>query len=103
MLELERSIGTIISHEHDRLGHAVTRNNLDGAKQRILVMQQVIQQQRPRPVSAPPAASQPLPPYPGRHLSDTGSVSKVQAENAIPRTSTPETNDRLQGIQDQPR
>ena len=103
MLELERSIGTIISHERDRLGHAVTRNNLDGAKQRILMMQQVIQQQRPRPVSAPPAASQPLPPYPGRRLSDTGSMSKVQAGNAIPRTSTPETNDRLQDIQDQPR
>ena len=103
MLELERSIGTIISHEHDRLGHAITRNNLDGAKQHILVMQQLIQQERPRPVSAPPAASQPLPPYPGRCLSDTGSVSKVQAGNAIPRTSTPETNDRLQDIQDQPR
>ena len=103
MLELERSICTIISHEHHRLGHAVNRNNLDGAKQRILVMQQVIQQQRPRPVSTPPAASQPLLPYPGRHLSDTGSMSKVQAGNAIPRTSTPETNDRLQDIQDQPR
>ena len=102
MLELERSINTIISHERDRLGHAVTRKNLDGAKQCILVMQQVIEQERPRPVSAPPAASQPLPPYPGRCLSDKGSMSKVQAENAIPRTSTPETNDRLQDIQDQP-
>ena len=54
-------------------------------------------------MSAPPAASQPLPPYPGRRLSDRGSMSKVQAGNAIPRTSTPETNDRLQDIQDQPR
>ena len=39
MLELERSIGSIISHERDRIGHAVTRNTIIGAKQRILVMQ----------------------------------------------------------------
>ena len=62
MLELERSIGSIISHERDRLGHAVTHNTIIGAKQRILVMQQAIEQQPKRPVSAPPVASQPLPP-----------------------------------------
>ena len=64
MLELERSIGSIISHEHDRLGHAITRNTIIGAKQRILVMQRQIEQQPKRPVSAPPVASQPLPPLP---------------------------------------
>ena len=104
MLELERSIGSIISHERDRLGHAVTRNTISNAKQRILVLQQAIEQQPRRPVSAPPTASQPLPPLPRRRLSNTGSVSKVQAGNATaPRTSTPENSDRLQDIQDQPR
>ena len=99
MLELERSIGTIISHERDRLGHAVTRNTISNAKQHILVLQQAIEQQPKRPVSAPPAASQPLPPLPRRRLSNTGSVSKVQAGNAtVPRTSTPENSDRLSGL-----
>ena len=104
MLELERSIGSIISHERDRLGHAVTRNTIHSAKQRILVMQRQIEQQPKRPVSAPPIASQPLPPFPRRRLSNTGSMSKVQAGNATaPRMSTPENSDRLQDIQDQPR
>ena len=103
MLEMERSIGSIISHECDRLGHAVTRNTIIGAKQRILVMQRAIEQQPKRPVTAPPVASQPLPPFPRMRLSTTGSESKVQAGNAMPRTSTPENSDRLQDIQDQPR
>ena len=104
MLEMERSIGSIISQERGRLGHAVTRNTINGAKQRILVMQRQIEQQPKRPVSAPPIASQPLPPYPRRRLSDMGSKSKVQAGNATaPRTSTPETGDRLQDIKEEPR
>ena len=103
MAAMERSIGSIISHERDRLGHAVTRNTLTGAKQRILVMQRLIEQQPKRPVSAPPTASQPLPPFPRRRLSNTGSESTVQARNAMPRTSTPENSDRLQDIQDPPR
>ena len=103
MLEMERSIGSIISHERDRLGHAVTRNTIIGAKQRILVMQRAIEQQPKRPVSAPPVASQPLPPFPRRRLSTTGSESTVQAGNAMPRTSTPENSDRLQELRDPPR
>ena len=82
MLEMERSIGSIISQECDRLGHAITRNTINGAKQRILVTQRQIEQQPKTPVSAPPIASQPLPPYPRRRLSDMGSKSKVQAGNA---------------------
>ena len=104
MLEMEKSIGSIISQERDRLGHAVTRKTIFGAKQRILVMQKAIEQQPKRPVSAPPIASQPLPSYPRRRPSDKGSMSKVQAGNAIaPRTSTPETSDRLQDINEEPR
>ena len=97
MLEMERSFGTIFSQERDKLGHAITRSTITGAKQHILMMQRAIKQQHPRPVSAPPIASQPLPPYLQRHLSDTGSESKVQALNAIVphNSSTPETNDRL--------
>ena len=64
MLEMERSIGSIISHKRDRLGHAVTHNTIIGAKQHILVMQRAIEQQPKRPVSAPPVASLPLPPFP---------------------------------------
>ena len=104
MLKMERSIGSIISQERDRIGHAVTRNTIIGAKQRILVMQRQIEQQPKRPVSAPPVASQPLPPYPRRRPSDSGSQSKVQAGNAnAPRTSTPVTGDRLQDIEEEPR
>ena len=108
MREAERSLGSLLSQERDRLGHAVTRSILGGAKQCILVMQWAIeQQQRPRPVSAPPIASQPLPPYPRRCLSDMGSKSKVLAGNVtstVPRnTSTPETSDRLQDISEEPR
>ena len=103
MLVMDKSFGTIFNHEREKLGHAVTRNTIIGAKQRIQIMQQVIEQQPKRPVSVPPIASQPLPPFPRRRLSDTGSKSKVQAGNAMPRTSTPENSDRLQDIQDQPR
>ena len=104
MLEMERSIGSIISQERDRIGHAVTRNTIMTAKQRILVMQRQIEQQPKRPVSAPPIASQPLPPYPRRCPSDTGSQSKVQAGNATaPCTSTPVISDRLQDINEEPR
>ena len=106
MQELKRSFGTIFSQERDKLGHAVTRNTIIGAKQRILMMQQVPEQgQHPRPVAAPPIASQLLPPYPRRRPSDKGSESKVQAGNATTarKDGTPGTNDRLQDIPEEPR
>ena len=57
----------------------------------------------PRPVSAPPAANVPLPPYPQRRPSDKGSKKQVQAENAnaLHKSSDSET-DRLQDIQEEP-
>ena len=105
MHEMERSFGTILSQECDKLGNAIIRSTIVRAKQCILMLQKVLKQQhQPRPVSAPPIASQPLPPYLRRRLSDTGSKSKVQAGNAIVphNSSTPETNDRLQDIPEEP-
>ena len=62
-------------------------------------------QNQPRPVSAPPAANVPLPPYPRRLPSDKGSKNQVQAENAnaLHKNSSDSETDRLQDIQEEPR
>ena len=80
--------------------------NLRDQQQRIAVLKQVASQpqNQPRPVSAPPVANMPLPPYPRRRPSDKGSKSQVQAENAnAPRKSSDSETDRLQDIQEEPR
>ena len=84
-------------------------DNLRGQRQRITILKQVaIQpQNQPRPVSAPPAANVPLPPYPQRRPSDMGSRNQVQAENTNDiaehkNSSDSETGDRLQDIQEEP-
>ena len=61
-------------------------------------------QNQPRPVSASPAANMPLPPYPGRCPSDTGSRKQVQAENAnaLHKNSSDSEPDRLQDIDEEP-
>ena len=61
-------------------------------------------QNQPRPVSAPPAANMPLPPYPRRCPSDMGSKNQVQAENAnaLYKNSSDSETDRLQDIQEEP-
>ena len=77
-------------------------------RQHITVLKQVGMQlqNQLRPVSAPPAANVPLPPFPQRHLSDKGSKNQVQAENATNTThknsSDSETRDRLQDINEEP-
>ena len=80
-------------------------DNLRDQQQRISVLKQVASQpqNQPRPVSAPPAANVPLPPYPQRRPSDKGSKKQVQAENAnaLCKSSDSET-DRLQDIQEEP-
>ena len=66
-------------------------DNLRDKQQRIAVLKQVASQpqNQPRPISAPPVANMPLPPYPRRRPSDKGSKSQVQAENAnAPRKSS---------------
>ena len=81
-------------------------DNLRDQQQRIAVLKQVATQpqNQPRPVSAPPAANVPLPPYPQRCPSDKGSRKQVQAENAnaLNKSSDSET-DRLQDIHEEHR
>ena len=71
-------------------------DNLRYQQQHIAVLKQVAMQpqNQPRPVSAPPTSSVPLPPYPQRHPSDKGSKTQVQAENAdaLHKTSDSETD-----------
>ena len=81
-------------------------DNLRDQQQRIGVLKQVASQpqNQPRPVSAPPVANLPLPPYPRRRPSDKGSTKQVQAENAnaLRKSSDSETESRLQDIQEEP-
>ena len=80
-------------------------DNLRDQQQRITILKQVAMQpqNQPRPVSAPPTASMPLPPYPRRCPSDKGFTKQVQAENAntLHKTSDSETY-RLQDINEEP-
>ena len=106
--EIEHSFKTILGDQHEKLGHAVCRSTMEDAHQHILIMQKVFEQKhQPRPVSAPPMALAPLPPFPQRYLSDMLSQGKVQAGNTtaktVPhKTSTPEKYDRLQDIPEEP-
>ena len=109
LLEMERSFNSLLAGTRDRQGHPVTRSQMDNLRdqrQRIAVLKQVASQpqNQPRPVSAPPAANVPLPPYPRRCPSDKGSKKQVQAENAnVPHKSSDSETDRLQDIQEEPR
>ena len=99
LLEMERSFNSLLAGTRDRQSHPVTRSqigNLRDQQQRIAVLKQVASQpqNQPRPVSAPPVANMPLPPYPRRRPSDKGSKSQVQAENAnAPRKSSDSETD----------
>ena len=108
LLEMERSFNTLLAGTRERQGQAVMRSQMDNLRdqqQRINVLKQVAMklQNQPRPVSAPPAANMPLPPYPQRRPSDKGSKNQVQAENAnaLHNSSDSET-DRLQDINEEP-
>ena len=80
-------------------------DNLRDQQQSIAVLKQVASQpqNQPRPVSAPPVANMPLPPYPRRRPSDKGSKSQVQAENANAPRKSSDSENRLQDIQEEPR
>ena len=87
LLEMERSFNSLLAGTRDCQGHPVTRSQMDNLRdqqQRIAVLKQVVSQpqNQPRPVSVPPAANVPLPPYPQRRPSDKGSKKQVQVENA---------------------
>ena len=109
LLEMERSFNSLLVGTRDRQSHPVTRSQMDNLRdqqQHIAILKQVASQpqNQPRPVSAPPFANMPLPPYPRRRPSDKGSKSQVQAENAIaPHKSSDSETDRLQDIQEEPR
>ena len=80
--------------------------NLRDQQQRIAILKQVAMQpqNQPWPVSVPPVANMPLPPYPRRRPSDKGSTKQVQAENAnAPHKSSDSETDILQDIQEEPR
>ena len=109
LLEMERSFNSLLAGTRDRQSHPVTRSQMDNLReqqQRIAILKQVANQpqNQPRPVSVPPVANMPLPPYPRRRPSDKGSREQVQAENAnaLHKSSDSET-DRLQDIQEEPR
>ena len=109
MLEMEHSFNSLLVGTRDRQSHPVMRSQMDKLRdqqQRIAVLKQVASQQKnqQRPVSAPPVAEKPLPPYPRRCPSDKGSKNQVQAENAnAPRKSSDSETDRLLDIQEEPR
>ena len=109
LLQMERSFNSLLAGTRDRQSHPVTRSQMDNLRdqqQRIAMLKQVASQpqNQPRPVSAPPVANMPLPPYPRRRPSDKGSTKQVQAENAnVPRKSSDSETDRLQDIQEEPR
>ena len=81
-------------------------DNLREQQQCITILKQVAMQSQnqPKPVSVPPAANVPLPPYPRKHPSDMGSRNQVQAENAnaLCKNSSDSETDRLQDIQEKP-
>ena len=109
LLQMERSFNSLLVGTRDRQSHPVMRSQMDNLRdqqQRIAMLKQVASQpqNQPRPVSAPPVANMPLPPYPQRRPSDKGSTKQVQAENAnAPRKSSDSGTDRLQDIQEEPR
>ena len=106
---MEHYFNTLLVNTREKQGHAVMRSQMDKLweqQQRITILKQVAMQpqNQPRPVSVPPAASVPLPPYPQRRPSDTGSRNQVQAENASAlhkNSSDSETGDRLQDINEE--
>ena len=108
LLEMERSFNSLLAGTREKQGHAVTRRQMGDLReqqQRITVLKQVAMQPQNqlRPVSVPPAASMPLPPYPRRHPCDKGSMKQVQAENAsalCKNSSDSETG--LQNINEEP-
>ena len=92
LLEMERSFNSLLAGTRDCQSHPMTRSQMDNLRdqqQRITVRKQVASQpqNQPRPVSAPPVANMPLPPYPRRRPSDKGSKKQVQAENSLSVTA----------------
>ena len=109
LLQMERSFNSLLAGTREKQGHAVTRRQMGDLREQqqwITILKQVAMQpqNQPRPVSAPPAASMPLPPYPQRRPCDKGSTKQVQAENAsAPRKNSSDSETGLNDIQEEPR
>ena len=87
LLEMECSFNSLLTGTREKQGHAIMRRQMGDLREQqqcITILKQVAMQpqNQPRPVSAPPAANVPLPPYTQRCPSDLGSRNQVQAENA---------------------
>ena len=83
LLEMECSFNSLLAGTRDRQGHPVMRSQMDNLRdqqQHIAVLKQVASQpqNQPRPVSVPPAANKPLPPYPRRCPSTRGLRSRCR-------------------------
>ena len=110
LLEMECSFNTLLTAMREKQGHAMMRGQMDNLRdqqQHITILKQVAMQpqNQPRPVSAPSAATIPIPLYPRRLPCDMGSKNQVQAENANAlhkNSSDSETRDRLQDILEEP-
>ena len=109
LLEMERSFNSLLAGMREKQGHTVTRRQMGDLReqqQQITVLKQVAMQpqNQPRPVSAPPAASMPLLPYPRRCPCDKGSTKQVQAENAFTlHKNSSDSETGLNDIQEEPR
>ena len=69
LLEMECSFNSLLADTRDRQGHPVMRSQMDNLRdqqQRIAILKQVASQpqNQPQPISVPPVANMPLPPYP---------------------------------------
>ena len=71
LLEMERSFNSLLAGTREKQGHTVMRSQMDSLKEReqrqhIAVLKQVAMQPQnlQRPVSVPPTANVPLPPFP---------------------------------------
>ena len=108
LLEMECSFNSLLTGTREKQGHTIIRRqmgNLREQQQWITVLKQVAMQpqNQPRPVSAPPAANMPLPPYPLRCPSDLGSRNQVQAENdSVLHKNSSDSETGLHDIQEEP-
>ena len=106
---MECSFNSLLAGTREKQGHAVMRRQMGDLReqqQQITVLKQVAMQPQNqlRPVSVPPAASMPLPPYPRRRPCDKGFTRQVQAENAsAPRKNSSDSETGLNDIQEEPR
>ena len=105
---MECSFNSLLAGTREKQGQPVMRRQMGDLREQqqwITVLKQVAMQpqNQPRPVSAPPAASMPLPPYPRRRPCDKGSMKQVQAENAsVLRKNSSDSETGLQNINEEP-